>query len=108
MVSNWAWAMAACASGETSSRFMNSQRSSRSARTRSAGGPTYSALLGSMPPIQLGSSRICPAILSSGRTTAISRWIASIVRDAERAAAQPDLRAPGSIAFTVPTISRAL
>ena len=77
IVSNCAWAIAAWATGEMSSRFMNPQRSSSRRRTRSAGGPTYSALLGSTPPIQLGPSRICPAILSSGGTTAISRWIAS-------------------------------
>ena len=106
MVSNWAWAIAAWATGEMSSRSMKRQRSSSSGRTCSAGGPTYSAWLGSTPPIQLGSSRSWPAILSSGGATAISRWIASIDSTVNGASPAAVFSAR-SIARTVPTISRA-
>src|SRR6201747_1464578 len=67
MVSNWAWAIAAWATGEMSSRSMKRQRSSSSGRTRFAGGPTYSARLGSTPPIQLGPPRGPPGNLVERR-----------------------------------------
>ncbi len=85
---------------------MKRQRSSSSGRTRFAGGPTYSARLGSTPPIQLGPSRSRPAILSSGGTTAISRWIPSIEATVNGPSLEVVAKAR-SIARTVPTISRA-
>ena len=65
MVSNCAWAIAAWATGEMSSRSMKRQRSSRRARTCFAGGPTYSALLGSVPPYKYGT----PKYFSASATT---------------------------------------
>ena len=106
MISNCAWAIAACATGERSSRFMKRQRSRRSGSTCSCGGPTYSASAGEVPPIQLGSVRIWPAIRSSGGTIAISRWIARIVSMSSGAEPAPIAIARSS-ALIAATISRA-
>jgi hypothetical protein len=51
MVSNWAWAIADCVSAGTSSRTVNSARSSRASGSRSWWGGTKSAVCGELPRI---------------------------------------------------------
>ena len=68
MVSNWAWAMAACTRGGRVSDSMNAERSSIRGPTAAGGGGTKSAPQGlkSLPPIQFCAVRTRPAIGDPG------------------------------------------
>ncbi len=94
MVSNWAWAIAACATGrdvvavhEVAEVLEQAVAPPRTVARR------IRRRAGDRPPIQLGSSRSSPAILSSGGTIAISRWIA-LIASTSSASGSPPIASP--------------